>query len=498
MMTYDVPELLCSRRPVALRKVQHHMQFDSAKLMQQVERLRTTARSGTGIAAGEYTGRIVAVDQVDDSLGRKAARATFQIDGGAQAGRRIAAYLHGTAVGRLLAPGWQTRQFGFRVYVRQVDDGRAYARVDVETVREVDSGRSTPAAAPDCLPSASTMLSAVRGFTIGFAFVGQIGMRRSPVDWYEHFGSMAACSAAVPAGQPAFGSTYVFTEELLEHIAANDRIDEEHGRKPRGSLEGFKGKHYSPLLTFDIDRRDKADRPDLLAAGRDTTSLVVTLLEAGMPPDCIMVFFSGGKGFHVHVPSMLTGALPSEIFAAMAKDLCCHIAAQAGIAIDEAMYRPLQPLRAPNSRNEKSGLYKIRLDLDELFGLEIEEIVSLARGPRPFKPPSFVCEPLPAMVALWHQAAEATQRQATRWETTGRDGVEARLNRATWEFLINGAAEGQRATELFKAAANLTDFTSVESLARALLQRPAELSGLPQREAEGHIDGAMRRVRETQ
>jgi hypothetical protein len=86
------------------------------------------------------------------------------------------------------------------------------------------------------------------------------------------------------------------------------------------------------------------------------------------------------------------------------------------------------------------------------------------------------------------QAAEAEKVMPRQGEDN------ARLFRSTWDFLVNGAPEGSRATELYKAAANLLDFESVEDLVRALLQRPVDLSGLSPREADGHIDGAVRSV----
>jgi len=166
----------------------------------------------------------------------------------------------------------------------------------------------------------------------------------------------------------------------------------------------------------------------------------------------------------------------------------------AGVTIDPSLYRTLQPLRCPNSRNEKSGLFKVWLSVDELKSLPMGAIEALARSPRPFTLPPLDLEPLPQLVESWRLAEQ--QVQAAKLERTVRskgDG-NARLFRSTWDFLVNGAVEGSRATELYKAATNLMDFESVEALARALLQRPAELSGLSPREADGHIDGAVRRL----
>ena len=70
------------------------------------------------------------------------------------------------------------------------------------------------------------------------------------------------------------------------------------------------------------------------------------------------------------------------------------------------------------------------------------------------------------------------------------------ITKETWDFLISGAREGERADRTFKAAANLCDFTSVEELITALMARPTALCGLPPAEADGHIASAIRRATE--
>jgi hypothetical protein len=246
------------------------------------------------------------------------------------------------------------------------------------------------------------------------------------------------------------------------------------------------------LITFDIDRKDSSGNPDLEAARTDAGRVVAALIALGVPESSILVFFSGSKGFHVQFPSMHAGATPSLGFATVAGKFCAAIAESIGVVIDENMYRSLQPLRAPNSLNEKTGLHKVRLTVEELNTLSIVDLQVLARAARPFSPPALSCEPLSSLVGQWRRA----ERRVAEAEaaTAERHGLreDARIFRSTWDFLVNGAAEGSRATELYKAAANLMDFGSVESLARALLARPTELSSLAPHDAARHIDGAVR------
>ena len=467
------------------------MNLDIDKLRQQADRLRAANRLGPTIPSGNYTGRIIAVENVEDRWGKRAKKATFEISEGDQSGNRIAANIYGTAVERLLSPGWQSKRYVFRVYVRDGGEGRRQSRVDVETIREANTVGAEPEKAAS-IPTPEAVRLAAEDFGVGFACKGGIDKRRTLVDWVGFWDRMATTKWSMQ--ESVFGSAYAFSHGLADHIAANDRRDEQKSVRPRGSLEGFAGPHYSPMLTFDIDRLDEAGKGDVVAARKGAVALVVELLGMGVAPGDILVFFSGSKGFHIHIPSMLAGACPAVDFAATAKRFCGWIAERCGVRIDNNLYSTLQPLRAPNSRHEKTGLYKIRLDIEELFDLDIDAIKSLANRPRAIHQLVLDHVPLPVMVGLWDWAKKIPEKVATRGTTALPERPGARVNRATWEYLINGVPEGQRANEHFKAAANLLEFPTVAELVEALLRRPAELSGLPEREAERHVQGAIQRL----
>ena len=63
----------------------------------------------------------------------------------------------------------------------------------------------------------------------------------------------------------------------------------------------------------------------------------------------------------------------------------------------------------------------------------------------------------------------------------------ARLNRATLEFIRDGAGTGDRHRLLFSAAANLAEFGCPQSLAEALLCESALDSGLSPSEVRRQI-----------
>ena len=457
---------------------------------------RTRARSGYGpvMPAGEYVGRVTGQERVRDKWGRDGTRVTLKVAEGPHTGTSLSVSVHGHAESLLKSATETGQALAFAVYQHRLDDGRAFARVNVETIRLVSSGQRAEPTVAEPLPTAEDIQLAIADFTVGFVCRGRIETTRQLIDWYEQAAEMAARVADEEYGQSVFASAYVFTTALRDHVIENDRKAVAAGSDKRGSMAGFNGPAYAPLITVDIDRYCPQGGPDVETAKRDTIRLVEVLVGLGVSEDLILVFFSGSKGFHVQFPSSLAGAEPSERFADVVGAFCEGIAATAGVTIDPSLYRTLQPLRSPNSRNEKSGLFKVWLSLDELKSLPMSEIEALAHSPRPFTLPSLALEPLPQLAESWRRADQQVQA-AEAEKVMPRQGEDnARLFRSTWDFLVNGAPEGSRATELYKAAANLLDFESVEDLVRALLQRPVDLSGLSPREADGHIDGAVRSV----
>lgn len=472
------------------------MTIDWKKLDEALRRTDSEDQRDALLPAGEYTGRLVERELVRDAWGRMGGKVTLEVTEGDHAGSRLIAHVYGTADALLQSRKAREAQLVFQVYIRRLDDGRAFSRLNVETIRLAQNLDVLSVSTTIEVPTAASIQQAVSDFTVGFYCLDRIDAKRSLVGWHEHLTSMVDGTAPEMQGRSIFGSTYCFTNALRDHIAENDRRDEAAGIAQRGSMAGFRGPAYSPLLTFDIDRYDSLGNPDPAAAQKDATRLVATLLELGISRTQILIFFSGSKGFHIQIPSSLASALPSEHFAATAGKFCSTIADKCGVDIDIAMYRTLQPLRSPNSQNEKTGLFKVMLWGLELQTLSIAEIERLAIEPRPFYVPELVCEPIAQLAALWKHAEQLVTKDVTRSESLSAESnaADAHLFRSTWDFLVNGAPEGSRATQLFKAAANLMDFESVEALTRALLQRPIEMSGLTPREADTHIDGAVRRA----
>lgn len=465
-------------------------------LNEQLRRLRADQQAGVPVPDGEYVARVVLTKQVQGRYGRPRNLAVFEVADGSHAGEKIETPVWGNAERQAnLAVGGSTK-FHVQVYTHRGDDDRGRRCVNVEAIRPVGAAAGECVAESSEVPNVEQVEAAAAEFTRGFQCVGSIGARREVLDWQERYAAMARCEQEWRSGEVAYLSTFSFTTALDEHQAKNDEEAEKEGKPKKGSLENYCGPCFAQLLTFDTDCRDADGKPDPAGCQHAAVSLVTTLLELGVAPELIWPFYSGSKGFHVQIPAMLAGAAPGLDFHRVAKAFCTLVADRADVVIDESLYKKLQPLRAPNSRHEATGLYKVRLSLAELIDLPFEEIRELAKQPRPFEPPGCQCEPAPVIVGLWQQAMRSVREAASKPTARSADSVagDATITRATWDYLINGAVPGTRAESHFRAAANLADFASIEELVHALMKRPAGLSGLPAAEAEAHVESALRRA----
>jgi hypothetical protein len=475
------------------------------------------------IPRGSYSGHVVHTQPQVDKWGRQVTRAVLAVTDDPHGDKQISVDVRGNTAKLLKTAAGAGKLVVFDVFVRRREDGREFSQVNRETIRlasnvsagaatglpahvramtppsdsdSVTDGRglapmNTPAGttpAPPHLLTAQDIAAAAAPYTHGFACIGAKDAPRAVIPWAEVYSSMAGCTDQSVIGKPVFLSMHVFTDDFVAHVRSH--------QKP-GSTAGYRGPAYSPVLVFDIDRKDDAGQPTPEVAHQDTLSLLVVLLELGVPHDRLRVSYSGSKGFHVEFPSMLAGAMPSENFLDAENAFCSMIAAEAGIEIDPSLYRTLQPLRAPNSRHEGTRLFKVSMTTEEFLDLSFADIRGLANRPRAFAPPCLMQDPVPALRELWmhaEQKAISTPHRGERDASSG--GEDARIWQSTWQFLIGGAPDGERAVATFRAAANLSDFESVEDLIRALLDRATALCGLPPSEAAAHIDSALRRAEE--
>ena len=303
----------------------------------------------------------------------------------------------------------------------------------------------------------------------GFRILGACSEERRLVNADDAFFGYASCDERANLEREAYLSAFSFGTDfrtLLESI---------------GSCRGFDGVCWSRWLWFDIDRTD------LEGALNDARRLTLRLVERyGLDDDALLIFFSGGKGFHVGLPSSLWGPDPSALFSLTCRRLAERFAEVVSIVIDTGVYDKVRAFRAPNSRHPKTGLHKRRLSLDELIGLSIDGIRHLAEKPAPFDVPIAppICEQATTDWLAAVQLAEQGQKVKAQRIANGLP----RLNRLTLDFIRAGSGEGDRHRLLYSAARNLGEFGCPLPLAHELLTESALDCGLAPKEVHRQIE----------
>ncbi len=343
--------------------------------------------------------------------------------------------------------------------------------------------------------------------------------RRTLVATDEVFAQYARVEPTVQPEMPAHLSVFEYTHDLRVYQQA-------HG----GSVAGYRGVAWCRRCVVDFDGPNSL--ADVLQPAR---YFVTALVRLGIPEEQILVFFSGNRGVHVMFPSGVGGMAPRTNFEFATGQFCQVIADQATImlcspataldercaadasrgsqapavawdprddatwheAIDWNMYKPNAMLRAPNTRHEETGLYKIVLNFEELHVLDVDAIRQLAAAPRPFDPPAWQSTPLYVLSDLWPYAvafADSRTFAMTQSIDSG-DWVYG----DTFDFMHNGAPVLTRAKRLFRAAVNLLQVGCSRGAAYQLLSPAALMCGLSPTEISHQIDGAvsyMRRPRQ--
>jgi|SRR5215216_4553578 len=163
-----------------------------------------------------------------------------------------------------------------------------------------------------------------------------------------------------------------FTEELK--IDALGNVNPETG-KP--SVAGYPGDAVTDIVPFDFDQEGNLERALIDARG------FVRRLDAyGINANLVGVFFSGHKGFSIDVPAEVFGGFePRPDIGEMLKSLALDLAGDLP-TLDKSIYQKIRLWRTPDTKHRKSGLYKVRLSILELYNLDLASIKGLAAAPR--------------------------------------------------------------------------------------------------------------------
>lgn len=168
-----------------------------------------------------------------------------------------------------------------------------------------------------------------------------------------------------------YATYFLYTEDLRLHVKRNEN----------SSVSGYHGLVYANYLPIDIDASD------LKVAQQTAVLLVKFLLEFyGLSDKEVLVYFSGSRGFHIMVDVRAFGGIePSRelhvVFSRMRERMVEAAKADRNV-IDLCIKDKLRLWRLPNTINQKSGLFKIQLTIDELFRLTPSQIKDKARKPQ--------------------------------------------------------------------------------------------------------------------
>ncbi len=270
--------------------------------------------------------------------------------------------------------------------------------------------------------------------------------------------------------------------------------------------------HLAPFY-FDLDCDGGLD--EALNLARYLTDFLVCELQT--PPSQVQVFFSGSKGAHVLVEPAALGIQPSVTLTrdmkAIALRLCKRLATEGGApraAVDDKVYSLPRMLREENPFNPRSGLYKVRLTLDELRNLSTAQIQELAKAPRVLPPTSPAASVSAKACAWWREEMEqAKQPEEFKQRVASVSGVKLRSDGFIEDALISTdspdciqrilraiAPPGQRNRyELqlasWSTAAKIPEPKAVEQLARWIARNRGDLSpGNARTRAAGIIHAA--------
>lgn len=312
-------------------------------------------------------------------------------------------------------------------------------------------------------------------FRFGFRTLGRDAERREIV-WRSAFTAHVEAEPSAMTPGECFLSHFQFPDEFREHVSA------------KGSTAGYAGPTWLEWLVFDIDVEGDIDE-----ALRQARLLAAWLVDRfKIEPDDVMLFYSGSKGFHVALRSSLWAGRPAKEFHRYARQFAQILGANADVKIDSGVYARVNLLRAPNSRHKKTGRYKVQLQFDELQNLTPDEIFAIAAGPRvgwipehtPYSPEAADC---------WAESCRLVDDDQTATKERRASGSKSgKLNPTTRAVLADGSFIGDRHRELFSAAANFGEFTTVEELAFAILTPAGLNSGLTTSEVQRQISCGLR------
>lgn len=146
-------------------------------------------------------------------------------------------------------------------------------------------------------------------------------------------------------------------------------------------------------LYFDFDCKEDFEKVRIDALRAVSYLKIVYRID----PSELVIYFSGNKGVHIIVPSIIFGAEPSKelnrIYKFISQDIRKFIQYD---TLDPKVYDNKRMFRLPYSKHETSGYYKTPITIEELRNTTLDDIKKLSSSIRKFTFPiptenSFSC-----------------------------------------------------------------------------------------------------------
>lgn len=195
-------------------------------------------------------------------------------------------------------------------------------------------------------------------------------------------------------------------------------------------------------MYFDFDDLDNFEHV------RKDAIVVLNMIEVVflVKKEWLKIYFSGSKGIHIILPAKILGVSPStelnqiyKYIANLAKSFTPNK------TVDTKIYDNKRLFRIPNTKHEKTGLYKIPITLNELQTLSVEQIKQIAVNQRMIQYPQYV--ELPNANRAYQKILEEYSRDKEKQEKDKGKRFRKSFNfipPCIQHILENGAQEGER------------------------------------------------------
>jgi hypothetical protein len=161
-----------------------------------------------------------------------------------------------------------------------------------------------------------------------------------------------------------------FSSEQDQYVSAYYYNDDHYKEfEKTGTVRGITNVVTDKLI-FDLDSKNNIE-----AARNDALTVVERLKKQNVSEKDIEVYFSGMKGFSVSVK------LDRMITPKQHEKLALKSFGSGLSTLDLTIYNASRVIRIPNTKHQVTGLYKVKLSYDQLLGLDVNSIKSLAQKP---------------------------------------------------------------------------------------------------------------------